>query len=273
MWQKYDLNSNDAKQFYVDAGKASWVGNSCFYKYSPAYLSSNENVSEIINVILPRGKTALSVLGSGDMALCLSAYGARLVDTFDISINAYLVMRLKMHMLQQNIDKHRYESVLNDLSGKREFTKSYAWEFIYDAFKDDKDILKYLYDMDGCTIFGSVPGNPYWKMADFEFNGIKYSLPKSYNFTWSSLYDLPSKIKGKAYDIIYLSNILQYADNGDVILNTVKELRPHLNKNGTIVLDALNPMYSDEYEFLNDKLNWAKTIYSEAAGTVFLKAR
>lgn len=273
MWQKYNLDSNVARRFYTEEGRASAPDDTYFYKYSPAYLSSNENVDEIINCLLPRGKSVLSVVGGGDMPLSLSAYGAKYIDTFDISINAYLVMRLKMHMLQNNLDKERYECVLNNLSGEREFTKSGAWEIVYDAFKDDKGIMKYLYDMNGCTIWGNVPGNPYWKMGNFQYDAIKYSVPKSYNFIWSDLYNLPPKLNGKKYDIIYLSNILQYAKDDDVILDTVNRLHPHINKNGTIVLDALNPMYCDEYEFLNDKLDWAKTEYSEIASTVFLKQR
>ena len=35
----------------------------------------------------------------------------------------------------------------------------------------------------------------------------------------------------------------------------------------------ITPIYENEYEFLNDKLNWAKTVYNDAAGTVFLKTR
>lgn len=143
-----------AKKFYVDDDSDRQTD---FAAYSPAYLVSNESVSEIINCLFPQGKTALSVVGSGDIPLYLSAYGATKVDTFDISINAYLVMRLKMYMLQQDMDKSSYDSVLNDLSGKREFTKTWAWETVYNAFQDDKDILKYLYEMDGCGIFGAVP--------------------------------------------------------------------------------------------------------------------
>ncbi len=257
----------------MEDGKALAEDDVYFYKYSPAYLGSNENVDEIINYLLPRGKSVLSVMGSGDMPLIFNAYGAAKVDTFDISINAYLVLRLKMHMLQKNVDKEHYDNVLNDLSGKQKFTETEAWKSVCDAFKDDKDIMKYLYDMDGCTIWGMVPSNLYWKMGNFQYDAIKYSLPKSYNFIWTDLYNLPAKISGKKYDIIYLSNILQYAKCGDDILRVVNSLRPHLNNKGTIVLDSLTPIYENEYEFLNEKLNWAKTVYSEAAGTVFLKTR
>ncbi len=269
MWQKYNLDSEMAKKCYTDEVRCK----EDFVAYSPAYLKSNESVSEIMNCLRPQGKTALSVMGSGDIPLCLSAYGAKYVDTFDISINAYLVLRLKMHMLQKNVDKEHYDNVLNDLSGEHKFTETEAWESVYDAFKDDKDIMKYLYDMDGCTIWGMVPSNPYWKMENFQYDAIKYSLPKSYNFIWTDLYNLPTKIHGKKYDIIYLSNILQYAKCGDDILRVVNSLQPHLNNKGTIVLDSLTPIYENEYEFLNKKLNWAKTVYSEAAGTVFLKTR
>lgn len=110
-------------------------------------------------------------------------------------------------------------------------------------------------------------------MKDFEYNGIKCSLPKSYKFIWSDLYNLPAKLPGRKYDIIYLSNILQYAEDGDVILGVVNDLRPHLKNGGTMVLDSLTPIYEDEYEFLNKKIKWAKTAYSEASGTVFLNTR
>ena len=270
--EKYNLNSNLARLEYDKRGELRYLSGR-FSNYSPAYLKSNESVADIIDELNPKNKTALSVVGSGDIPLFLSGYGARYVDVFDISVNAYIVLRMKIHMMENGFRMNSYNGVLNSLSGKRKFTKQRAWNVLQDTFQQEPDVLKYLNYMDGCGIFGAVPANPYWQMNRNEYAKIKKSVPHDYKFIWTDLYSLPKHIGRKKYDIIYLSNIVQYAGDDDVILDTVNKLRPHINKKGTIVLDALNPMYSDEYEFLNEKLDWAKTDYSEIAGTVFLKTR
>jgi len=269
MWQKYKLDSNVARRKYMVDG--SYLNDDDFSAYSPAFLGSNENVPAIINYLQPQGKTALSVIGGADVPLFLSGYGAKHVDTFDISINAYLVMRIKMNMLGSNFEHKSYDIVLQGLSGNPNFMKSVSWETVYDTFHDDTGITKYLYNMNGCGIFGCLPGNPYWTMNDDEYTKIKQNIPVGYNFIWTDLYNLPQHIVGKKYDIIYLSNILQYAGSNQKILDIVNKLHKSLNPHGTIVLDSFTPIYEGEYEFLK---NSRQNIICDAnAASVFLKTR
>lgn len=104
--------------------------------------------------------------------------------------------------------------------------------------------------MDGCEIFGFVPVNRYWKMARGEYAKIKKSVPNDYKFIWTDLYSLPKHIGRKKYDIIYLSNIVQYESDNNQVSKITDKMQSHLNPNGVIVLDSLNPMYSGEYDFL-----------------------
>ncbi len=275
MWQKYDLNSKRAKQEYQHVsgkfGAYVYHNDLDFSQYSPAYLASNENVGDIVGLLKPAGKTALTVMASGDIPLFLSGYGARRVDTFDISINAYLVMRIKMNMLKSNFEYKSYKTVLDGLSDAPDFMNSVSWDVVYDTFQAEPDIMQYLRDMNGYGIFGAVPGNPYWNMGDAEYVRIKKFVPKSYKFIWTDLYKLPERIGNKKYDIIYLSNILQYAGDDSKIAKTVDTLQKHLNSRGVIVLDSLNPMYSGEYDFLENLHR--DVIFDANACSVFLKTR
>ncbi len=272
MWQKYNLNSNIARRGYDADGRYNFSV-SDFSSYSPAYLGSNENVDAIINYLLPRGKSALSVVGSGDMPLMLSAYGATKVDTFDISVNAYLVLQIKMYMLKNNFDMEHYNAVLQSLELNPDFHKSYGWDVVQKTLQNDASVLNYLRDMCGYKIFGPLPVNPYWTMGNFQYAAMKYSVPQSYNFIWSDLYKLPERIRDKKYDIIYLSNIVQYAPNNDWTLDILSRLRKNLKQGGTIVLDSLNPMYCEEYDFIDSDTDWARTIYDVNASAMFLKHR
>ena len=110
MWAKYNIDANVARRGYHALGTHfiyrgfvgldDWQGYQ-FSKYSPSYLISNEMLSEIVKWwACPENKTALAVCGGGDMPLMLMGAGAKSVDTFDISIHAYFVMRVKMHMMK-----------------------------------------------------------------------------------------------------------------------------------------------------------------------------
>ena len=131
--------------------------------------------------------------------------------------------------------------------------------------------MEYLCNMDGCEIFGSVPENPYWQMTRREYAKIKKSVPNDYKFIWTDLYSLPKHIGRKKYDIIYLSNIVQYESDNNQVRKITDKMQSHLNPNGVIVLDSLNPMYSGEYDFLENTSR--DVVFNAKACSVFIKTR
>jgi len=290
MKQEYNVNIDYARLGYdtesnglFNMGRLAAYGAelnpkfSSFAKYSPAYISTNENLPEIIKCLEPKGKTALAIAGSGDMPLYLTAFGAKHVDTFDISFNAQIVMDVKTYMLKNKMYLCDYASVLRELKTKPDITKSKSWDVISRALTADAQ--KYLYAMRGCMLFTRSPNDMAVYIPDApDFHAMQESVHGRYNFIWSDLFDLSGIIQGQKYDIIYLSNVLQYVSQEQDIINVLNELRPNLNNGGTIVIDSLlqNGAVSrkKKYENVGAKIaGWGEMIYMPVARTMFLRLK
>jgi len=282
MWAKYNIDANVARRAYRPLGTHfiyrgfveldDWQGYQ-FSKYSPSYLISNEMLSEIVKWwACPENKTALAVCGGGDMPLMLAGAGAKSVDVFDISIHAYFVMRVKMHMMKNNFSIQKYYNVLESLSGCPCLFSSYGrWDVVRDTFADnnDKYILNYLENMRGCNIFGAYCMNKMFFMSDSEYNAAKSRVPKYFNFMWSDLYELPGRINGKKYDVIYLSNVLGYANGAKQIYNIINKLSSNLNDDGIMIVDTL----ASKNKIISDLLKSDKRFkYDFCCDTVYMHA-
>ena len=87
-----------------------------FSRYSEAYVITNEDLRESMGFMPKKCNHALTVAASGDHPLFASLYGAKHVDTFDISYNAK-----KNHISRVKKDRSHikrgfaYAEVLNDL--------------------------------------------------------------------------------------------------------------------------------------------------------------
>ena len=280
MWAKYNIDANVARRAYRPLGHMFiYRGffdkqSSQFSKYSPSYLISNEMLSEIVKWwACPENKTALAVCGGGDMPLMLAGAGAKNVDVFDISIHAYFVMRVKMHMMKNDFSIQKYYDVLESLSGCPCLFSSYSrWDVVRDTFSDnnDKYILNYLENMRGCNIFGAYRMNKMFFMSDSEYNAAKSCMPKYFNFIWSDLYELPGRINGKKYDVIYLSNVLGYANGAKQIYNIINKLSSNLNDDGIMILDTL----VSKNKIISDLLKSDKRFkYDFCCDTVYMHAQ
>ena len=257
-----------------DGDKPKHVGN--FSAYSPAYVSSNEQVADIIKWLNPAGKTALAIAGSGDMPIFLSAYGAAHVDTFDVSYNARVIMDVKTHMLMQGVHYWDYISTLRDLKSAPDILNCKSTETLFNAVTSQT--AQYLRAMHGCKIFlHSECGEIAYLPTQAEYAAMRQNVRTWYDFIWTDLFSLSGQISGQKYDIIYLSNVLQYVMVEKDILDVLNGLRDNLNPGGIIVVDALLSMYSSvrrkRYESVSEKISWAEMIYHQPARTMFLKAR
>ncbi len=84
-----------------------------FYQYSPAYIKTTENINGTFDKISEnsdfKGKSVLTVVGSGDQIFESVLRGAKKVDGFDISMNAIMFYYLKEAALKTpSIDYHTY---------------------------------------------------------------------------------------------------------------------------------------------------------------------
>lgn len=287
---QYDINVDDARIGYRTDGDGSFsrvlfVEKSrelnprvaAFSSYSPAYMSSNEQLQSIMQMLKPAGKTALAIAGSGDAPLFLGAYGARHIDTFDISYNARVVMDIKTYMLKNNFCFYDYVHILRDIQTAPDVLNCASRDVVVRAVTCET--LKYLRGMRGCRIFMHTSNGEIACFPDStEFSAMKQNVRGRYNFIWSDLFDLSGRITDKKYDIIYLSNVLQYVNAVSDVVAVLNDMRPHLNAGGVIVVDSLlQPLAvarHTKYKSVgNDISNWADLIYDKSAMTMFLKTR
>lgn len=286
----YDINIDDARVGYRTDGDGSFSRvlfveksrklnprGAAFSSYSPAYVSSNEQLQSIMQILKPAGKNCLAIAGSGDAPLFLSAYGAQHVDTFDISYNARVVMDVKTYMLKNNFCFYDYVRVLRDIQTAPDVLNCLSRDVVVRAVTHDT--LEYLHGMRKCRIFMHTSNGEIACFPDArEFVAMKQNVSGRYNFIWSDLFDLSGRITDKKYDIIYLSNVLQYVNATSDIVAVLNNMRTHLNANGVIVVDSLLQSLAvarhAKYKLVEQEIcNWANLIYDKSAMTMFLKTR
>ena len=285
---RYDINLDDARIGYKPDGNFSRVlfveksrklnpRGAAFSSYSPAYMSSNEQLQSIMQILKPMGKNVLAVTGSGDAPLFFTAYGAQHVDTFDISYNARVVMDIKTYMLKNNFCFYDYVHVLRDIQTAPDVLNCVSGDVVMHAVTHDT--LDYLRGMRGCRIFMHTSNGEIACFPDStEFAAMKQNVRGRYNFIWSDLFDLSGRITDKKYDIIYLSNVLQYVNAASDIVAVLNNMRAHLNTDGVIVVDSLLQSLAvarhKKYKSVGDNISgWANLIYDKSAMTMFLKTR
>lgn len=287
MQQQYHLDINQARKGYMPQYQGCFnaglvkpqdsIQGGHFAAYSPAYISSNEQVSQIVHWLKPKNKTVLAVAGSGDVPLFLSAYGAGRIDTFDISYNARVIMDVKTYMLTHKYNLFDYTTTLRSLKRSADLLHCRATETLRNSASSQT--WDYIQGMHGCKIFlHSENGDIETMPTQFEFENMQQKTPERYNFIWSDLFSLGGQISGQKYDIIYLSNVLQYVDDTQHIVNVLQDLHPHLNPNGVIVLDSLllNTTVSrmNKYDQVAKQIkDWADKIYVNSAKAIFLQTK
>ncbi|MFQ6759779.1 MAG: hypothetical protein ACLRFM_00005 [Alphaproteobacteria bacterium] len=285
---RYDINLDDARIGYKPDGNFSRVlfvkksrklnsRRAAFSSYSPAYMSSNEQLQSIMQILKPVGKNVLAVTASGDAPLFFTAYGAQHVDTFDISYNARVVMDIKTYMLKNNFCFYDYVHVLRDIQTAPDVLNCVSGDVVMHAVTHDT--LDYLRGMRGCRIFMRTSKGEIACFPDrTEFAAMKQNVRGRYNFIWSDLFDLSGRITDKKYDIIYLSNVLQFVNATSDIVAVLNNMRAHLNTDGVIVVDSLLQSLAvarhKKYKSVGDNISgWADLIYDKSAMTMFLKTR
>ena len=208
-----------------------------FAKWSPAYVSTNEDVREALRILEPNaGGRVLTVTGSGDQALFYKLSGAEHVDTFDISYNAKMIMDIKTSAIA-NADYDTYSTLIRHIAKvPREITDILATSG-YQPVKNGltQNMQNYIASIRGLCV---CRPRQYIDEILFksEFAQLQKTTKENFHFIWSDLYSLSEKITGQ-YDQIYLSNILQYEHDTQRYVKIVSDLGQHLKPNGKMLVN------------------------------------
>ena len=179
-------------------------------KYS-LYFETNENLTELFKAIDVKGKDVLTVLASSDQALSCFHSKARTVDTFDrVYISLWYAYLRKWIILYQNKlypsyhfledgDYELYNLVCKIVPTNKDEAEAQIFWREYMELNNNKSDL-YLFNSNLC----SQP-KPFFDDID----SIKGFYNEPINFRYMDIFT-PIDVN-KKYDVLMLSNILEYA--------------------------------------------------------------
>lgn len=215
------MDYKDVAQSIVRGNYSNLNGKNTFHSESFIYKKTNEKLNEFIDLLLNKDKV-LSVIGSGDQILNTLLTKPSKIDAFDISAFPKFFLKLKIASIKS---LSRDEYIKFFFSTTETFLDEYYDDLYFDKIRkklDDEaeDFWTYLfqyndwYDIYNSTLFSSesvfeeqaiiqnkyLGNNEYYKLRDILQN-------VQINYIETNLLDL--KIND-TYDLIYLSNILEY---------------------------------------------------------------
>jgi len=224
------------------AKKQIRAGESFFGTYSQAYTVTNENLRVSMGFIPKKCENALVVASSGDHPLFCSLYGAKHVDTFDVSYNAKCMMDIKVVALNC-LNYEEYKRFLDDLYAKHNDSTP-----ITEIAKMDEILSKlpktecdYIYALRNTSLFsrGDSPEITGYVPTFSEYCKLQAKIIRPYNFLLTNIVNLSNSLT-KSYDFMHLSNIFDYvrsSEYGNLILSLMK----YINPGGKIVTQFLDP--------------------------------
>ena len=215
------MDYKDVAQSIVRGNYSNLNGKNTFHSESFIYKKTNEKLNEFIDLLLNKDKV-LSVIGSGDQILNTLLTKPSKIDAFDISVFPKFFLKLKIASIKS---LSRDEYIKFFFSTTETFLDEYYDDLYFDKIGKELDIeaedfWTYLfqyndwYDIYNSTLFSSesvfeeqaiiqnkyLDNDEYYKLRDILQN-------VQINYIESNLLDL--KIND-TYDLIYLSNILEY---------------------------------------------------------------
>lgn len=251
----------DAKKDYSQNTKGFLaVTKGTFSEFSPAYVVSNEDLRWVCGVTAKNCENVLTVSGSGDQALFYKLNGAKNIDTFDISYCSKIIMDLKTSAIK-NLNYKEYINLLSDLHANEPILSIPNIDKVLPSLPEDS--MNFVNEMNGYKIFGKGSSPEAYKeylLTEQEFLKTREHIANNFNFIWTDLTNLSSLLT-KKYDVINLSNIVEYIKDINTAYKIFENLGHYLNKNGTMIAhigSAGIQMRKSSYDVAKEKFkNWA----------------
>ncbi len=201
------------------------IKNAYFHEESFIYMKTNERIQDYINYLLNK-RHILSVIGSGDQILNTAITSPQVIDCFDISVYPEYFINLKLAAIK-TLSKEEYLDMFFEsaLTTKDEYYDDLYFDKIRSELpKKYQDFWNSLlnhtdwYEITNSSLFSSeVVTRDYAKkqnlyLSDAVYNTLKDKIAKiKFNFYVGNILDIYKAFNQK-YDLIFLSNILAYAD-------------------------------------------------------------
>ena len=219
-----------------------------------AYIMTNENLRFAMKFMPKNCERALTVAASGDHPLWCSLYGAKHVDTFDITYNAKCIMDIKTVALScLNLDE--YEFLLRELY----YRSNYNLRDLYCcrlrnhdclwggsgmferkiAYKLPPEDLKYIRKNRKYNLFGSGDIDKYRLPNVLEYENLQKIVKEPYKFFHTDIKFLSYELT-ESYDFMHLSNIFEHMKiTPNQQEHIIISLMEHVNVGGRILFQYL----------------------------------
>ena len=210
------------------------------------YDQSNEDLTELFQKFDVKDKEVLTVLASSDQLLSCYYCGANNVDSFDrVYVTMYYYYLRKWLILYQNSlypsyrfytdgDEDLYQLVCNIQPSNTEERDAQLFWKLYLEYHHNK-VSRYLFDIAICN-------QP--KPFDCQLEHVKDIVQKPLNFKCTDMFQ-PIDFS-KKYDILVLSNMLEYADHPNQLAHARDNIESLLKENGIAICSFKNHDFNSD---------------------------
>ena len=244
-----------------------------FTKYSSTYLATNENQVSALENFNVKDKDILCVTSSGDFALNVLSLGASKVVTFDLNKFAKYVLALKIATIKTYSNEKLYASFwLSNSPDYLSYNKFLGikgnlskdafdfWTYVYTFLNNANNTLNNT-DFFRNTIYNTNTlqerFNLYYRDSYYEQlrRSVFTTKIDSYDLDITKINTLKSNYQ---FDVVYLSNILQYyatidgIDSKEKVYKFLESVKKNLLRNeGTLVAN---------YNFFGNLIEFSETL-------------
>ena len=217
------MNHIDTAQNIVRGNHNVFKKEYTFDEHSFIYKKTNERLQDIGD-ILENKKKILCVIGSGDQILNILLTNPEQIDAFDISVFPMYFLELKIAAIKTLTHEEYISFFIDDIDHRKD---EYYDDLFFDKISKElpeeiKDFWQHLFDFnDWDEIYKSMLFSSEPVIKNYALEQNKYLEEKEYyklreilknkkiNYIQSNILDLDIE---ESYDLIYLSNILQYVN-------------------------------------------------------------
>ena len=201
------------------------------------YSRTNEDLKSLFEIIDVRDKNILSVLSSSDYLFSALFKEARNIETFDINSITYRYYFLRKWLIQNGyvdagkICTQDIFKIISSIKTDNQCEKDSVlfWKYFFNLSRCKKDHL-YYYD----NLFIDIAAK---KMIYEDNLGDVSSILDGYNLQFKHMNVCNGFNSDKKYDVIFLSNIMDYNRNSKSRINDIRDnLDDLLTDDGIIVM-------------------------------------